>query len=123
MENLATNKIRTVHWKIFISNKDDEDIPSDDYSGVDLFYGNSCRDNYYNSYRASSKEIKKRKTPFLDYILLCKSKGILPVPHGYAQKRNSYSEIALSHRLISDEYAEAFSQILQYKELNYNLNL
>ena len=41
MENLATNKKCTAHQKIFISNKDDEDIPSDDYSGVDLFYGNS----------------------------------------------------------------------------------
>ena len=53
---------------------------------AELFQGNQARDNYFTSYRTSSRRNNKKITPFLEYINLWKDKGILPVPHGFAQK-------------------------------------
>ena len=69
--------------------KKDENISESSEVNQDeseLFQGNQARDNYFTSYRTSSRRNIKRITPFIEYINTCKDKGILPVPHGFAQK-------------------------------------
>lgn len=87
-----------------------------------LFFGNNTRDEYFDSLKNRNNE-NQRESPFLKYINLCKNKGILPIPCGFAQKRESLSVISLDHSLIGDEYAEAFAETLKYKKSDYSLSL
>jgi hypothetical protein len=101
----------------------EEELEKEDITEGKLFFGNDTRDEYFHSYRKSSSHIRKRMTPFLEYINLCKHKGILPVPHGFAQKTEARPEIDLNNSLMGDEYAEAFAHTLQFKDSDYYLNL
>lgn len=47
----------------------------------------------------------------------------MPIPKGFAQKKESVPTIDLDNSLMGDKYAEIFSETLRYKKSSYDLCL
>ncbi|CAI2385704.1 unnamed protein product [Moneuplotes crassus] len=86
-----------------------------------LFFGNKTRDEYFEAIKNDHSE--EKDAPFFKYINLCKEKGILPIPKGFAQKKESIGEIDLNNSLMGDDYAEVFAETLKFKKNKYSLSL
>jgi Ran GTPase-activating protein (RanGAP) involved in mRNA processing and transport len=70
---------------------------------------------------ATNSEVKE--SPHLHYLKSCKTQGILPIPYGISETKDKSKNIILKNVSMGDKYAEAFSNILPFKQTGYTLNL
>ena len=78
--------------------------------------------NFYKIYRFVLKE-KMKESPHLAYIRSCEEKGIVPIPLGTRKDKNEIDGVVLNNISMGDEYAEALSQILPFKQTGFSLSL
>lgn len=71
-----------------------------------------------------SSDEEKSEDHYINYMKTCKEKGILPKAYGINSRTKSKPKhFKLNNASMGDQYAEAFSQILPFKNSGYTLSL
>ena len=66
-----------------------------------------------------------KDSPHFAYIKSCKDQGIVAIPYGIGKGNGKDNEknICLNNISLGDEYAEALSKILPFKQSGFTLSL
>lgn len=66
-----------------------------------------------------TKQNTFKESAHLNYLKSCENQGIVPIPYGISKTRGKSRNIILNNISMGDKYAEAFSQILPFKQTGY----
>lgn len=96
---------------------------SDEDEKDDYFRGIDSKMQFLSRMKDMTSNEKFKDSPHMAYLERCKEKGIVPVPYGMTKANASSKHLVLNNKSIGHNYADAFSEILPFRQTGFTLSL